>query len=383
MLVSLIYVFKQVLSANLDLFYILSLILLIKSLIKKEKYLIKLLYVIYIILFYTGIQIIFLNTSIDLIRYFVSSFKLILNFNLLFYIIKKIKFININKIIKNISYIFFIILVFALILRNNNILWRLNDYVNTFEEVRLRFFYYEPSELGFQVAIIIIIFIFKIYTKKIINKKDFCIIIFLSIILSLTSAYGAIISLMLALIPILFKSFKLNSYKKLLIAYSIILISIVIIYLNFYKISDSYIVQRGLSIISGEDGSVNYRFDIGLNIMINALKNTNLLGVGLSNANTDNFIIEYSNFGLVEVIANSFMYVITELGVLAVVFLVYLLIKCLISAKINNSILKLSLIIYIFSYQIAGGYFSNPTNWIIYGIILSNIKDEELFGRKD
>lgn len=87
-LVSLIYVFKQVLSANLDLFYILSLILLIKSLIKKEKYLIKLLYVIYIILFYTGIQIIFLNTSIDLIRYFVSSFKLILNFNLLFYIIK-------------------------------------------------------------------------------------------------------------------------------------------------------------------------------------------------------------------------------------------------------------------------------------------------------
>lgn len=75
-----------------------------------------------------------------------------------------------------------------------------------------------------------------------------------------------------------------------------------------------------MSIISGEDGSVNYRFDIGLNIMINALKNTNLLGVGLSNANTDNFIIEYSNFGLVEVIANSFMYVITELGVLAVVF---------------------------------------------------------------
>jgi hypothetical protein len=37
-----------------------------------------------------------------------------------------------------------------------------------------------------------------------------------------------------------------------------------------------------------------------------------------------------------------------------------------------------SLLIFIFLYQIYGGYFTNPVNWVVYGLILSRWTPEQI-----
>ena len=382
MIEALTYVLRQVISSNLDLFYFLALILLIKSLIKKERIIINVIAWMYFFIIYSLIQMLLINIKFNEIRYLVGIGKLILNIFLLYYIknnIKKINFLNItNWIIK----IYGILLVFSLIFRNSN-LWRLNDEVNKFNTIRLRLFYYEPSELGFQVGIVLIFFIVKWHINRKLNKQDKIYILILVILLGLSLPYGAILSLIIAFIPVLFNKFKKLSYKSIIFSMVTLMSLILIISYNFKAIENTSIYKRGITILSGDDGSTNYRIETGMNVAKNALINTDGLGVGLTNANTEKFISEYSQYGLVEVIANSFMYLITEMGSLGIIFIVFLFYKCIKSSKNNKSILKLSLTLYIFSYQIAGGYFTNPVNWILYGIILSNIRDEEVFRKEE
>jgi hypothetical protein len=87
----------------------------------------------------------------------------------------------------------------------------------------------------------------------------------------------------------------------------------------------------------------------------------------------------YSAFGIVEVIANSFMYFITEGGIFAIVYLIGFHIFLLKKINKENIMLKLPLLVFIVFYQIGGGYFTNPLNWIIYGVIAwDNTKDKNL-----
>ena len=113
--------------------------------------------------------------------------------------------------------------------------------------------------------------------------------------------------------------------------------------------------------------------------MKNALINTNGAGVGFGNVNTDFFRSTYREYGLVSVIANSFMYFITEGGVFSFVYLLILLIsvfKCSIRNK-DTILHKLPLFIFVLIYQIPGGYFTNPVFWLAYGFICSDACLEE------
>jgi hypothetical protein len=102
------------------------------------------------------------------------------------------------------------------------------------------------------------------------------------------------------------------------------------------------------------------------------LRKTSGLGIGFGNLNTDLTRSIYSVYGLVDVISNSFMYFIGEGGIISIITLFFLLFFLLKRIKKEEGILEYGLLIFIVIYQVAGGYYTNPVNWIVYGIICNN-----------
>ena len=106
------------------------------------------------------------------------------------------------------------------------------------------------------------------------------------------------------------------------------------------------------------------------------------MGVGLGNFNTKYGIAQMMQcIGQPNRFPNSFLYFIAEGGILAVALVligtVYLGYHTLKSKKWSFILLFAFIVIY----QIPGGYFSNPLNWICYGILLTKTKESVIVGK--
>lgn len=365
---ALIYYLKEIISPNLDLFYILSIILIIKSLIDKEEAgaLLKSFVWIYPIILYALIQVLVID-NINLLRLCANISKIFICIFLFKYVQLNFHKLNIIKTILIISTMFILSLPIAFI-NKNGALWRLNDIVNKYSETRLQLFYFEPSELAYQVAVIIIfsIYIFFISSKS--YKLIFTIIIiFLSYILLLTKSMGALGCLVIALIvTYIYKLYRNRNFKQLYIG--LIILCLVSISIWLFINSNLELALRARAILNGNDASTRYRLVIGFNTMKQILVDTNFIGVGFGNFNTEENLYFYSSLGIVTRIANSFMYFIAENGVFGVLFEIYILFYLIKNVNRKDS-LKICLLIFSIIYQIPGGYFTNPMNWILYGII--------------
>ncbi|PQP89748.1 hypothetical protein CPT76_17370 [Paenibacillus sp. AR247] len=133
--------------------------------------------------------------------------------------------------------------------------------------------------------------------------------------------------------------------------------------------SNNSFYLRFNDIVNGNDGSVVYRFNVSFRVMKQMLLDTHYFGVGFGNLNTDTIHNAYAGFGLVDVISNSFMYALAEGGWLMIFLLTVFFLSLILPVRPEEKILKYALLFFIVSYQIAGGYFTNPVNWIVYGII--------------
>ena len=248
--------------------------------------------------------------------------------------------------------------------------------VNYYNKERLKLFYFEPSELSFQVSIILIFIFYYFINEK--NKKQKIkygiFFILLTYILSLSKGMGGILCLIIScIIMYTIYNFRNNSTRQILINYIVIGILIIIVYVAIKNNNAFYL--RVADIINGNDPSGVYRYNTGFKVMKNALTNTKGIGIGFGNLNTENVRWLYQEYGLVEVIANSFMYFISEGGIFSIIYL-FVLIKQLIKDTIKSkSMLKYALLFFILAYQIPGGYFTNPMNWIVYGVICSNFNN--------
>lgn len=109
---------------------------------------------------------------------------------------------------------------------------------------------------------------------------------------------------------------------------------------------------------------------------------THFVGVGPGNFNAESTrrwmgaLLGWDNW-----FPNSFLYFFAEGGVLAILSVLsgvfYLGKKTIISGKKS----MLMLFSFIVIYQIPGGYFTNPLNWICYGVLLAGsmtVKENEL-----
>ncbi|MBQ6127586.1 hypothetical protein IJI69_02740 [Candidatus Saccharibacteria bacterium] len=260
----------------------------------------------------------------------------------------------------------------------NNITWRYNDYVNSFDLTRLQLFYLEPSELGFHVSIIIIILVCLLFSSRY-KKQRYAIfgMLFVNvIILYLSKALGAIAILSLSILILAFYLVSLkptkDSFFKLFLFTLIGGVSILLLFWG-----GSSIAERANSVLSGTDGSVNYRLNVSFEVLGRSLQDYNLLGSGFGNVNTDGFISRYSDLGLDQMLVNSFVYFWVETGLVGIViwavFMVYLFRKCL----RKKDKLAFALLIFVFLYQFVGGHYTSGLTWIIYGYALSDWRWDE------
>ncbi|MFC7678323.1 O-antigen ligase family protein [Paenibacillus sp. GCM10028914] len=376
-IIAFIYVFHQAIGANLDLFYFMSLILIVVEISKQNKITLKAVAYIYLIVLYSLLQIV-VTDEIHIQRLVINVAKVFLCLYLFLQVREmKLPRFSLNKIIKTTSVMNFILLLVSLVYKSD-LLWRLDDNVNIYQKTRLSLLYFEPSEASFHAAILIILLMYQALRERDFKRNVWNLFFIATnfMIVLLSAGMGAMLGLMLASVLMYFYYIRERiSTGKALMLIALVMISAVGIFV--FITSKNSFFMRLTDILNGKDGSVVYRLNVSFTVMKQMLIESNFLGIGFGNLNTDATRSLYYSYGLVEVISNSFMYFIAEGGIPALILLVCLLISILYRVAPSERILKYSLFVFIMSYQIAGGYFTNPVNWIIYGLIANQIYMQE------
>lgn len=363
------------LGGNLDMFYIFAPIYFFQNIKNKNK-IFNLLKVAAILFGYGLIQLIFIP-HLNLVKMIINILKILVCYLVYLYTKENIHKISLLNIAYYASVILTILTGLSLIFRQSDLFWRFNDGINLFSLTRLQLFYLEPSELGFHLIPLVLIFLTKfLLTKN--NKQRIISIIF--IILNLIPLYlakpmGAIGIGGLSILIAIFYDYYLhpNKNKRNIYIFAFIL-SIVFIFI-LYQL-DSPLIQRVIYTLQGNDGSNNYRIGVSFNVLKESLVDYHFLGCGFGNLHTEAFVSQYTDLGLTTVIVNSFIYFIIETGVLGIAFVTYLIYSLYKNAIRYKSVLKMGLTTFLVVYSFFGGHFTSGLAWTLYGILLSNLNDE-------
>lgn len=265
-------------------------------------------------------------------------------------------------------------LVISLLTINRPIFWRLNDVINRFSKTRLKFLYSEPSVLGILCGLLVIILLYYIFD----NKKNYMLlkeIVLLAVIILLTfSMSGIVYTAVGILVLFLFQVFKNKEcIPRRMLIYFLFGICLLIIILS----TNNPISNRFFSMFLGMDGSYNFRWSAAVNVFRKTMEITKCWGMGLGNMNTPSGLSFLLSIGIDYKFANSFLYFFTENGILGIIYTIYLFLICTyhcIKSSKNIRPLKVGVLAFAFVGQIAGGYYTDPILWIMYGIVCSNEK---------
>lgn len=322
------------------------------------------------ILFISVIQFVFIK-NINYTKFFVNIFKIMICISIMLYVKDKNIKINLVDICKKVTFLLVIFTIIAFLFKESSIFWRLNDYTNIYDLRRLQLFYLEPSELGFHISILLILLFSFLLSKKDNKKSIYFLLIINIIILYFSKSMGAILLLLISLIVmmitnIIFNGSRQNIKKYLNIGF-VGLIGIVI-FLN----SNIGMANRIKQTLAGKDGSVNYRVNVSLEVLNKSLKDYDYMGCGFGNLNTTDFISQYQDFKLAQMVVNSYIYFWIETGILGIIY--WLILIFYISKKCikSKSIIKIGLFTYILLFQFVGSHFTNGLIWLIYGFIISS-----------
>ncbi|WP_443661626.1 hypothetical protein [Clostridium sp.] len=369
---------SSTLTGNLDLFYALGMIGIIFVIFKSKKDISLLLICALPIVIYGIVQGMVIE-NIEMQKLVVNISKITICISLMILVSKKIHDFKIKKFIDYICRIYLILTPIAFILKQNDYLWRLHDTINKYNLVRLNLFYIEPSELGFHLSIIIMILMYLLIKEKT-RKVRVKYIIYMIDCLTLLVLAGAYGSSVMLIGTITFVSFiiiitKIN-FKNILVGYGLIMVFTIITIL--FVVTKSSIYMRTVDTLNGKDSSNSYRVNVTQQFTSTAITKTKGIGVGLGNLNTDNTRKIFKSTGMTAVVAASYPYFIAEGGLFGITYLVLLLTLLATNVAIKKNMLLTNLLLFSFLYQIYGGYFTNPLNWIIYGLIISRWTPKEI-----
>ena len=142
---------------NLDPWYLLGPWYLWKN--RKESKKLKASLIVISIFFLYGILQLIVFPNMSILKLAVTLLKLAVCILCMLYVMENAEKINFLRIAKIISVFYGITLPFALFFNQSPLFWITNDYVNKYTTTRLRLFYYEPSELGFRLIIVMVVLI--------------------------------------------------------------------------------------------------------------------------------------------------------------------------------------------------------------------------------
>ena len=380
-LMALLYCFHQMfanlpfvsktLTGNLDLFYALGIFGIIFVIFKRKRDISLLIICALPIVCYGILQGIIIE-NLEMQKLLVNISKITICISLMVLVCGKIHEFKIKKFVDYICRMYLILTPIAFLFKSNEYLWRLHDTINKYSLVRLNLFYIEPSELGFHLSFIIIILMYLIIKEKVrkVRRKYIIYMIDNIFLLALSGAYGSSVMLFGTITFVSFVILMLNvNFKNILVGYGLTIIFTLTII--FFIVTKSSMYMRTVDTLNGKDSSNSYRVGVTQKFTSTAITKTNGLGVGLGNLNTDNTRKIFKSTGMTAVVAASFPYLIAEGGVFGIVYLVVLITILLVNVFFKKNMMLTNLLLFSFLYQIYGGYFTNPVNWLVYGLILS------------
>ena len=386
LLISIFYYFRQatkifgsggvenILAGNLDPFYITAPAYFYQNYNNKKK--IKKLLIFIIPIVSLGIIQYIFNKDLNILKMIINISKIIICIISMLYVIDNYKKIDILKITKITSILFAISIPLSIIFYKSNILWRHNDIHNKYNLSRLNLFYLEPSELGFHLSILIIILMGYLLISNKIREKIVLISLIITncIVLYMAKPLGAIVIVTFSIFVMLLLDLVYRPTKLKFKLYGVFLtvflcIALVLIY------QKSPIIMRIYDTINGTDSSNSYRIGVTLDVFKQSFIDYRGLGCGFGNLNTNSFISNYGDLGLVVVVTNSFFYFAIETGIVGIiallVFIIYMLKRCI----NKKSLINWGLFIFLILYQIFAGHFTSGLYWILYGFIISNFNE--------
>ena len=361
------YIFGQ--TGNTDLFYLFSAVALMFYLWRRHD---KLAFILKATIPFAIVcmGMVFLCPNIDRMRVWVFLGKMLLNITLMLFVAYNSRKWKLTKFVKAVVWILAAETGLAFMLPNSS-MWITERFMGGAESVtRLRLFYLNAGALSFACGFILILLVYQLITEEVVWHQVIGVLIigfdiYLSYGMSgMACAVMAVAAMLLLAYIYKFNGIKLKEKKKFVIACSLSFVAVVGII-----ISNSIYVGRTKSVLAGTDYILVTKLLHPLRMMGKVLSKTNFLGVGFGNANTS-YALDIMDAGIAY--PNSFLRIIAEGGVFGILLVLTIVIGLGYTAFKYGSIVDKSLCIYVLIYQFVGGYFTDPTNFLIYGLIIGS-----------
>lgn len=287
--------------------------------------------------------------------------------------------INFSDVVEILSILILLMTIVALALPNSD-LWRNKDVINYYSQSRLQLFFLEPSELSEVCGILIISNIYLSKVQKSDKKKRalYFLLLLIPLILSagLSGIVYSLIAILFFLLSIEFQHI-INGRSSVYIIFGFLIAVIVILSYSALDLDVSPIFDRISSVLNGNDSSFNYRYTMAAELLKVIWNKTNFIGVGLGNLRTEkvtSYLLQFNGAYTKNGFANSYMFFMAEGGLISSIIIVYLIVVIIKSIYSSNADLitkkfKMSLLLFLILVQIAGGYFTDPFIWVMYGVI--------------
>ena len=369
------YVLPEKLMGNLDFWYLLGPLYLWKN--RKNRSKIKILIYILSVFFFFGVFQIIIRPEINIFKLVIMLAKISVCILVMLYVMDNTDKINILSIAKIVSIMFAITLPIALIFRNSEVFWIIDDPNNAFSPNRLQFVYFEPSELGFRLVILLVILIGFFLVSDCRREKVFLgiLIIINLIIFYFAKSMGTIgIGFLAISVMLLYDWIKHNTRIKTVVYTSGCVLLVIVAVVLVVTENDLYL--RIVSTFQGYDSSTNYRIGRAYQILGESFLQYNGIGCGFGNVNTESFL---SQWNLKVVIVNSFVYYMVETGIFGVITLTAFISLLLYRCVKGKSAIKWGLFVFVIIFQFMGSHFTSGLNWVAYGIILSNFNERNYY----
>ena len=360
---------------NLDFWYLLGPLYLWKN--RKNRSKIKILIYILSVFFFFGVIQIIIRPEINIFKLVIMLAKISVCILVMLYVMDNTDKINILSIAKIVSIMFAITLPIALIFRNSEVFWIIDDPNNAFSPNRLQFVYFEPSELGFRLVILLVILIGFFLVSDCRREKVFLgiLIIINLIIFYFAKSMGTIgIGFLAISVMLLYDWIKHNTRIKTVVYTSGCVLLVIVAVVLVVTENDLYL--RIVSTFQGYDSSTNYRIGRAYQILGESFLQYNGIGCGFGNVNTESFL---SQWNLKVVIVNSFVYYMVETGIFGVITLTAFISLLLYRCVKGKSAIKWGLFVFVIIFQFMGSHFTSGLNWVAYGIILSNFNERNYY----
>ena len=366
------YIFGR--SGNTDMYYLFSIFVLLFYFFKRKEKL-KLIAKIMMPLTIICIMMCVFYQNINIGRCIIFFLKILLDITLFVLVLTNCKKWKMNVFVRTISLIHGIETIFALILPNST-LWEAENLINNADSIsRLRLFYMDPGTMAFASGLVLVILVYLLINEEV--KWHYILGIFVMITdLYLSYGLGGISCALVAIIFILIVSFISNRTNKMFkLKKNIMAVVITTIVLVVSVCLSSTYVGRIRNVFDGSDYMLNVKLIEPLKSVTSVLKETNYFGVGFGNGNT---AYALNLIGSDKAYPNSFIRLTAEGGLFGILLILFVVIifgyYCI---KYGNVIDK-ALYAYVVLYQFIGGYFTDATNFLIYGWILGDCLNNKI-----